>query len=306
VTEDIPALRYGLDIIAFDSYKRYCLDFHKANSIHSWGWLAMRIGKDTRRGTVHRNITSATSRPPEDRLGDYAYAFGLKKRRDAPENDATRFFKCLYKHEHAEDPETRRYWRAKIEAMRFNRQIARPRDLEQRLFAHWSIPAIAEMTHHPDFEADAEWLSARLFPTVTVEQAEHALRELVSLGLFEYSLDGGLEPPKGTLLLEVDAPHRPDTPADAMDELHAWYGEQAASLARDPAFPRHHRDFRAVNVALPDSALPAVKKLMQETAANVVAIQKEALERGESPDRVYAWAMHLMPVTRQLEGESDS
>lgn len=297
----IPARRYGLDIFAFTSYKRYCLAFQAANPIHSWEWLAKRVGTKARRTTVHRNIKNERSRPPEEELDAYAYAFGLMHRRDDPDSAETRYFRLLVRYEHAENPDTKAYLRGEIEGLRFERRIERPTDWQGRLFAHWYIPAIAEMALHPDFQADPRWIAERAFPAIKEREAQDALQLLVELGLFEYALDGGLQVPSGALIIEIDAEGRPDTPSDPMDRLHAWYASRAAQIARRGLVRRSDRYFKGVTMALPAASIPGARALMDEFMRRLVALQQTSLEAGETPDRVYQWINHLFPLSHALD-----
>jgi len=302
---ELPCRRHGLDVFAFTSYKRYCMAFYNASRVHSWEWLTRRVGPKAIRTSVHRTIKNAKYRPKDEELDGYAYAFGLKHRATDPDTPEASYFKLLVRYEHTSDAELREYYRGRVVEARFNREIRRPRGWQNRLFAEWYFPVVAEMASYPDFRPDPAWIASRAFPPIKQREAQDAIQLLLELGLFEYDLDGGVQAPREPIIIEIDAHDRPHGPDDAMDQLHGWFAQRAANIARKGLLPRDGRYFKAITLALPDAALPRARKLIDEALRRLLAMQGEVLAESP-PDRVHLWVNHFYPLTTSLHGDAPS
>jgi len=119
----------------------------------------------------------------------------------------------------------------------------------------WCSGTIVELSHQADFQADPEWIAARLRPETGLPEVAQALAALQDAGL-----------------VGDHAPHRVHTPSQ-VEHIAARRAHMAALDASKRALvevPRPERSFHVVTISVPADVVPSV---LAETQAFIARLR---------------------------------
>lgn len=151
---------------------------------------------------------------------------------------------------------------------------------------HWYYPAIRELAHRADFIADADWLAARLRPTITPAEAQRALDVLFEFELLARDPDGRIRVTDATVVTA------PEVAGLAVHNYH--YGMLARAREAVERFDPEERLLCGSTLAVPEHLLEQVRQ-------EVFALHERVLnlcDREASADgRVYQLSVCLFPLS---------
>jgi uncharacterized protein (TIGR02147 family) len=221
-----------------------------------------------------RNLTEPMARR-------FAKAVGLDR-------DAADYFVELVRFNQAPSSTEREAAYARITGFRRYRQ-ARPLELAQADYhAHWYVPAVRELAASPAFRDDPRWLAQSLVPPVSPEEAAHALRILLDLGLLVRDEQGGLK--QGEHLVSTGAEAR----GVHIARYHRGMLERAAAAI--DLVPAAERDISSLTLCLGRNGLRRLKERLQR-------FRKELLELSTlevDPGQVVQVNLQLFPLSRDV------
>ncbi|MEN0068138.1 MAG: TIGR02147 family protein [Myxococcota bacterium] len=275
----------------FLDYRMFLSAWFKAkkesNSNFSHRLFARRCGIKNPSLLLHvierrRNLTESTT-------AAFVKGMGLKPQEAA-------FFRRLVDLDQAKSTEGRNQAWDQISATRRFREARRIDHDAFEYLSGWTLPAIRELAHRPDFKSDPAWVADQLRPRITVAQARKALDMLVRLGLL-------IE--QENTLAPVDASV---TTAPVVSRLAvANYHRDVLARAGEAIdrFPRTERHLIAITVGVPDSLVSVLK---DEANRFLERMMHLCDDHDAPPDRVMQMNLQLFPVStaRQSEGESSS
>ncbi len=162
-----------------------------------------------------------------------------------------------------------------------------------RFLRHWLAPIIYEMTHFPDFQADAAWIAAQFDPAHSIADVRRAMADLIAVGLVEENEDGSW------VRLETDI-----LTGDGVRDMHMFaYHENALAKAADALLdvPMNERSYQVIITAGSRNSLPKIKKWWQESQAELLAL----VESEDSPkDEVFQISWQLFPLVRKKQPQA--
>lgn len=162
-------------------------------------------------------------------------------------------------------------------------------------FDQWYHPVVRELLIHGEFDGSMAWIASRVSPPITSSQAAKSVELLESLGLIRRDAATGRW---------RHAEASISTPAEVESLAVANYHRSILRLASD-AIEAHgpdRRDLRAVTLGIPRSALPDLKKRMEEFWRDLITLGDA---RGKVEDVVQV-SLQLFPMTRTPSREPGS
>lgn len=222
-----------------------------------------------------RNITSQSE-------GRFAKGLGLNQQ----ESD---FFSSLV---HFNQAVTEEKKSAAFREMTKHRKFREIHELTREIFhfySQWFHIVIREMLNLEGFESDPAWIAQHLFPHISKEEAERALKRLLKLNLIRWN--------EKNKTLERSNPivaTPPEVKSLAVTKFHqAMMTLASQSLS---TVPDYERDITAATVGISQKDLPQIKRKIEMFRKSLLA-DMEA--RGRRPDRIYQLNIQLFPVTEK-------
>lgn len=156
-----------------------------------------------------------------------------------------------------------------------------------RYFEAWYHPAVRELLVHREFDGDPAWIAGRVVPPITPAQAKGSIALMESLGLVRR------DPATGRW---AHAEAAIATPAEVGSLAAGNYHRAVLRLAAASieAFGPAERDLRAVTLGVPRSAIPALKRRMEEFWRDLVALGNG----GGDVEEVVQVSLQLFPLSR--------
>ena len=198
----------------------------------------------------------------------------------------------------AASPRARRNAWATILATRAQRTSPQLLEETAQAFSRWWVQAIAELAECDGFRPDPRWIARTLVPPITEAQAEQALRTLLDVGVLAPDEQGHLAPSRQE---PTWAPH--DLPRGVLSRA-SREAQTAFFQIATAAFDRHRYNERhsaLVTFSMSEEQLGIVRARLLELERELVMLSHE---RGESPNRVYALATQLIPLSEFTDCEA--
>ena len=153
-------------------------------------------------------------------------------------------------------------------------------------FSSWHHSVVRELVLLPDFSSEPEWLSNRIVPKITPEEARASWSLLCDLGYVEWN---------GELNRWVQSQARIVVPAGAKDIAIVRYHQKMAELGKESVtrIKARFRDISALTVCMDEEFFEALKE-------QISMWKKQVLERSENlqnPEEVYQLNVQLFPVS---------
>ena len=163
-----------------------------------------------------------------------------------------------------------------VEKLASRRRFKSARYLEDegfRYLSHWYFPAIRELAARDDFRLDAEWVSARLRPKISIAKAREALEVLVDIGMLEPTDDGGANQTEKNIVTAHSVASL------AVRNYHREMAKLALEALEHKGGPERH--FGAVTAMAPASLLPQLKAEISAFQERIMNLCDESNEPGE-------------------------
>ncbi len=155
-------------------------------------------------------------------------------------------------------------------------------------FSEWFHAAVREAVLLPDFRPDPEWISKRLLPRVTPEEARRSWDLLIRLSLVHRDESTGR-------WLQSEA--RISQPAGARGLGIVRYHQKMAELGKEcvTRVPSQRRDVTALTVPMTRALFERLKDEAEEWQRRILA----ASETLETCEDIYQINIQLFPLTRE-------
>lgn len=196
------------------------------------------------------------------------------------------YVRQLYIMEHATSSEIQHAAMEKISAMRRMNSTFKIEGESYRYLSRWYCPAIREMSRQPNFRCDPQWISDRLVPKITLEQAREALQILQDLQMLSFTSPTDYTTSDGSF----------STPMQVQGLAVHNYHEQMLSLAKGSVklFPEEQRHLLGVTVSINKDLIPTLKKELNSMVARVL----DVCEGDANPkDHTIQVGIHFFPLT---------
>lgn len=173
-----------------------------------------------------------------------------------------------------------------------SRNFRKARRIEGELFeylSHWHIPAVRELAARPDFHDDPKWIAGLLRPTVSVREAAHAMKVLLSLGL---------------LVKQGDRIERGEPSWTTGHEVTSFavvnYHQEMLKRAGDAiaSVPQAERDVSSLVVCVSPATIPEIKRRMHAFHEELLAL----CDADKEPEIVYQVGMQCFPLSQRGGG----
>jgi uncharacterized protein (TIGR02147 family) len=211
----------------------------------------------------------------------FAQAAGLDR-------DDSDYFVELVRFNQSKSPTERDAAYGRLTGFRSYRQ-ARPLDLAQaEYYAHWYLPAIRELAASPFFREDPAWIAQALLPRVSPEEAAHAIRVLIELGLLVRDEKRALR--QGEALVSTGA----EAMGVHIGRYHRAMMERAAAAIE--LVPAADRDISSLTLCLGPGGVRRLKERLQR-------FRKELLELStleDQPGQVVQLNLQVFPLSQDV------
>lgn len=205
------------------------------------------------------------------------------------DSDRHAYFLALVDYEQGDTLARKREALRRVMAMRRFRTGRRLVDSTWDLFAHWYVPAVAELARCEGFREDPAWIAEVMRPRITTEQAAEALVVLQEGSFLARGEDGRLRPTEAIFRTEHEVAR---VERIAVAEWHRNLLERAReALDTLPADERHFAS----------ASLPMSAELLKELKAVISTFMEDVTSRTtghpSERDRVYQLCVQLFPVS---------
>jgi uncharacterized protein (TIGR02147 family) len=156
-------------------------------------------------------------------------------------------------------------------------------------FKNWYYPVVRELACISNWDGDFQVLSTLVYPKISVHQARHAVRDLLSLGLLSNKAIGVWDYGESNI-------HSGDETQSAAIYV---YQKELLELSQDALvnIDLKDREINTLNFSIADAKLPELKKKIQ-------AQQRELIqwlnENQDGENQIYQFNTQMFPVSKKF------
>lgn len=219
-----------------------------------------------------RNLTHAT-------LMKYQKAIGFKRKQDSS------YFELLVRYNQELDHEIKVELFHKIVNEKKKKGLSVLATEQFNFLSKWHYVALYVLVDCKDFVNDVHWISSRLRKKVSPANIEHAINDLLKIGLLEYDKDKGLRQANGAL----------DTPEEIQSMAVIPYHRNMINLALQylDDGPWNLREFNGGTIPMNKETLIQLKEKIRELRKEI----NEMTEQLDDVTDVYQLNIQLFPLT---------
>ncbi|MGZ3770013.1 MAG: TIGR02147 family protein [Bdellovibrio sp.] len=219
----------------------------------------------------------------EDGIEKFAKALKLNK-------EEKHFFKNLVLLNQATTVDERHLYARELLRSRTFKKLNPVRESQLKYLSEWYYIPIREMVSLPTFREDAAWIASHLRPSITPEEVQAALEELLKIGLLLRDENGRL----------IQADKDIFVPDQITSSFLAHGHRELIKKASESIdrIPSSQREISAVTIKLSAESLKRIKQIIQNFRNDIRA---EAA-RDENPDAVYQFTLQVFPLA-ETKGE---
>jgi len=277
------ARSYDPDVFDFLDYRAYLREFYKARKAQTaFSYRAFSMRAKLKSPNYLKLVMDGERNLTPSMAKRFAQACGLT-------GQSASFFVELVAFGQADTMDERNEIYARLKRYAQYREANRLQIAQDEYHSKWYLPAIRELALAEDFEADPEWIAARLEPQIKPAEANAALETLQHLRMLVPDEHGRLR--QGTPHVTTGA----ETASLHMVNYHRTMMRLASeSLER---VPYDQRDISAVTLCLGRDGLEHVKRA-------IVRFRRELLKLSEleqNPRQVVQLNFQLFPLSSSGE-----
>lgn len=158
-----------------------------------------------------------------------------------------------------------------------------------RYYSAWYHVVIREMLALPEFVADPKWIASRVWPRITIKEAEESLALLQSLGLIQYDKKSGCwQQAQPTLSTG------PEVANLSVTKYHQVLIPQGLNALVNVDQSKRH--ISALTLCVSEKQLEAIKKEIEIFQQKLLDLERN--RANDPPDRVLQLNMQLYPSTQ--------
>lgn len=273
------------DLFEFVDYRAYLQAWYAAGKAHtrhvSYRWLARRAGFSS--PSYLRHVMHDERNLGADSVEALIGALELSEVEGRYFRDLVAFNQATTADEKTEA----------FERVASHRRFRRARRIDEGLFrylSHWYYPAVRELSAHPDFRPEPDWIAAQLLPPIKVAEARQALSLLLELGLLVEDDCGRVRRAEPTLSTEHEVRNL------AVGNYHRQMLERAAASIElvGPAW----RDLAAMTVCVSRASITELKQRVHEFRERLLQL----CDSDPDPEVVFQINTQLFPLSQVEPG----
>jgi len=165
------------------------------------------------------------------------------------------YFEALVLFANAKTEDEKFFYQDMLSSMRDDNSFSTLQLDQLRLISDWYHFAIIEMTKLKNFNADPNWIQARLGDEITIPMVIEAIERLVRMGLLERSADGRLRKTRQKFTTTSDIP------SSSIKKHHSQMIQRALKAIENQSVG--DRDITSHTIAIDKNKLPEAKKMIQ-------------------------------------------
>ena len=225
-----------------------------------------------------RNLTQAS-------LSKVAKGLGLNKQ------EAEFFENLVWFTQAKTHGEKDRRYRDLLQSRKFS--TVKPMEKEQyEFYSTWYHPVVRELVLSKEFDGTPEWLSAKIHPAITPQQAAKSLELLEKLHFLKKGKNGKYQQTSSVV----------STGAEVKSLTLMNYHQGLLELSRDllEELAPSDRDISAMTLGVDKDRLPQLKREIQEFRQRILKL----VSLDNQPDEVVQLNVQLFPLTRRKKESS--
>lgn len=269
----------------YQNYRDFLKDFYTRSKAESSKFSFRYFSREAgfQSPSFLKQVMEGKRNLSEDGIEKFSKALKLNK-------EEKHFFKNLVLLNQATTVDERHLHARELLRSRTFKKLNPIRESQLRYLSEWYYIPIREMVSLPAFREDPVWIAQHLRPSITPEEAQGALAELLKLGLLLRGPDGRL----------VQADKDIFVPDQITSSFLAHGHRELIKKASESIdlIPSAQREISAVTIKLSAESFKKIKEIIQNFRNDIRA---EAA-RDEHPDAVYQFTLQVFPLA-ETKGE---
>lgn len=202
------------------------------------------------------------------------------------------FFRNLVYYNQAKTHEKKDYYYQRlIQSKKFS-QLKPIEKNQYEYCSEWYHSVVRELAVSKDFDGTPEWLSRRIFPSITPAQARKSLETLETLGFISKDEEGKYR--QSSPLVSTGN----EVTSLALYNYHMNLLDVAKTALE--GVPAEQRDMSSMTLGVAQSRVPDLKKMIQEFRQQVM----KTVSTDREPEEVVQLSIQLFPLTRKREASA--
>lgn len=262
-------------------YRRFLRDWYEHAKQHRRGFSFRQFSKKAGFGAPNflKRIMDGERNLSLESLPAFMDGLGLNKQE-------REFFQNLVLFNQAETHDTKdHYYRGLLRSQKFSQLKPLEKD-QYDYYSAWYHPVVRELLVSPDGDGTPEWVSTRVCPAITTQQARDSIALLERLMFVRRGVDE-----KWQLAQPLVT-----TGARAMSFVMLNYHQNVLELVRErlPKTLSTQRDVSTLTLGVVKERIPQLKRKIEEFRREVLKLVSDDVK----PEEVVLLAIQLLPVTQ--------
>jgi uncharacterized protein (TIGR02147 family) len=205
--------------------------------------------------------------------------------------DESRFFRSLVSLNQATTAEEKEIHRRQVFRSKKFKNLQPLQEAQFHYYSHWYFIPIREMVGARGFQKNPHLIAKKLIPSISPQQAQQAIQELLALNLIREDARGRLTQTH-SVINTADEVTSTSIPIFHQEML------KRASEAID-IFPKEKREISSATVGVSDVNAQRIKKMLQRFRQKILAIAAEE----QNIEGIHQINFQFFPLSTKLEGE---
>lgn len=186
--------------------------------------------------------------------------------------------------------EKNRYYQKLTQTRKFKELKLLDKD-QYEFFSRWYHPIVRELVVHKDFDGHFEWISEKIYPSITSYQVRKSIELMERLGFLTKDKKGNWAQSVPVL----------STGAESDEIALLTYHQSLLELSHDlvAELPAERRDISAITLGIEKNKLPLLKERIATFRREIMSLTTES-----TPEEVVVLSIQLLPFTKDREKEA--
>jgi len=270
----------SIDLFAYTDYRSYLKEWYARAKASRGGFSFRAFSKQAgfNSPNFYKLVMDGERNLTQESLARFVIGLGLNKQEEA-------FFRNLVFFNQAKTHDQKDfYYQRLLQSRKFN-QLKPIERHQYDFYSTWYHPVVRELVTSPQFDGTAEWISQRLYPSVTVPQVKKSLDLLETLGLVVRTPEGGYRQ-TDTLI---------STGPEAQSLVLLNYHQAMLGIAKEilPEVAAKNRDVSTLTLGIKRERIGQIKKRIQEFRQDILKL----VSTDTQAEEVVVLAFQLLPLT---------
>lgn len=270
-----------INLFEYTDYRKFLTDWYnqskKERGSVSFRTFSKRAGfKST---NIFKLVMEGERNLTEESIAKFAQGLKLNKQE-------TQFFRNLVYLNQAQTMEQKDfYYKSLLQSKKFN-QLKPIEKHQYDYYSSWYHPVVRELACSKEFNGTVEWLVKKIYPRITLTQAQHSLELLSELGFIKKI---GNQYHQANALITTG----PESSSIALHNYH----QNMLSLAKEllPQVDASQRDVSALTLGVAQKRIEEIKKKIQEFREDILKLVSQDID----PEQVVALTIQLFPLIKE-------